>query len=600
MPDTQGHSRTKFAQLDLGPDLNDLGPHALVPFVARRLKRARVVWINERFWLGHGVDILDPVERGALETWLLDTYACCVPADVAPEEMEGPDRIFYADRYGASGGATHGGSGRCGINGRLNVKGIGRTPLVAAADVVNTQHSHGCVWLDEAIREALAGEICAAEYPHGAVPVVAVIDCGIRHKIAEWSFTGHRALIIRPNFVRLAHLQRSTFFGSAGTPQSDQHLDAQRTRDAVLNVWGPSHRRDTLGIQTKTLAQSMERFADQVAFSYVHRFYFGGISSSNLAIDGQVVDFGAFTFVPSWAKTIYNDELPRYGDEAASIRVLLQSLTFFQDKYLPEKEDVATIADAVLVQIYHSFGRYIAEACAPEQGAGAVADLVKLFRYYFSQQQKRTDYLDGRLRKSWIYRALKGGRSANPTSLNGEVVLAIKRILSSEGPLGHLSKKEIQGIMAGLRRWARPRPLLLHKGLVYHTRKLADQAGDAKNLAVRVHELIDQYLSISRRVWRDLPAGYIVVAQVCRGAGSAVLCRVPRSGKYIVILYGMITGGQYILFDQKWRQNSRLTPVALPGEGFTLNVPVKGRLSAAQDVKAQTGIDLPAMFVLEA
>jgi hypothetical protein len=229
-----------------------------------------------------------------------------------------------------------------------------------------------------------------------------------------------------------------------------------------------------------------------------------------------------------------------------------------------------------------------------------VANLVKLFRYYFSQQQKRTDYLVGRLRKSWIYRALKGGRPADPTSLNGEVVLAIKGILSPEGPLGHLSKKEVQGIMAGLRRWARPRPLLLHKSLVYHTRKMADKAGDAKNLAVRVHDLIDRYLSISRRVWRDLPTGYIIVAQVCRGAGSAVLCRVPKSGKYIVILYGMITGGQYILFGQKWFQNSRLPPpIALSGERFTLNVPVKGRLSAAQDVKAQTGIDLPTMFVLD-
>ncbi len=599
MPDSEAHG-IDFDALDLAPDLSHLGPHALVPFAARRLKRARIVWINEGFWLGHGVDVTQPMERRALESWLLNTYAYCVPDTVADENLTGPEQLFYADRYGGSNGTTHGGSGRCGIRGRLNVKGIGRTPLVAADEVVNIQHSHGCVWLDEAIRETLAGEVCAAEYPHGAIPVVAVIDCGIHHEISEWGFVGHRALIVRPNFIRLAHLQRSTYFGTAGTPQSDQYLDAQRTRDAISSVWGADNRRDSLGIATESLAQSMERFADQIAFSYVHRFYFGGISSSNLAVDGQVVDFGAFTIVPTWARTIYNDELPRFGDEAASIRGLLQSLGFFQEKYLPEKEDIGQIANAVLARIFQSFGQYMIEALALGENVQAAAPLVNVFRQYFSLQQKRTDRLDGRLRKDWLYRALTADKPADTASLNGKVVLAIRRMLSQDGPLKHLSKKDMQAVYAGLQRWALPRPLLQQQRLIYRTRHLTDMAGDAEDLPQRVQALMDRFLSKSLRVWRHLPQGHVVVAQACQSFSCVVLCLVPKTGKHVAVLYGIAVNGRHFLFGQQWLPRTGApSPVTLSDGRFALYVPVKGKMSAGDDVKAQTGINLPKLCAYE-
>src|SRR5206468_820219 len=108
---------------------------------------------------------------------------------------------FHADRYGATSGSAHGGSGRVGTNGPFNVKGLGRTPL--ASTMSDWQHSHGCLWLEEAVREAIYSEVADAEFPHGAVPVVAIIGTGIRHELEDGA-VGERALLVRPSFLRLA------------------------------------------------------------------------------------------------------------------------------------------------------------------------------------------------------------------------------------------------------------------------------------------------------------------------------------------------------------------------------------------------------------
>ena len=47
------------------------------------------------------------------------------------------------------------------------------TPLAGAG--ANWVHSHGCASVEEGIREAIFAEIASAEFPFGAVPVVAVL-----------------------------------------------------------------------------------------------------------------------------------------------------------------------------------------------------------------------------------------------------------------------------------------------------------------------------------------------------------------------------------------------------------------------------------------
>lgn len=194
-------------------------------FTAQRLKFARVAWLNERAWFLRGVDVSRLDIMRLLCEELIRNFAFVTPRLERLPSVDAPflsddSETFSADRYGGSFGTIHGGSGRCGSRLGLSVKGIGATPL--CSDEADWYHKHGCMWLEEAIREAVLGEIAALEFPHGAVPTLAIIDTGIRVVREDGSREAPRALVIRPEALRVAHMERSIFFGNAGEKTSDQ------------------------------------------------------------------------------------------------------------------------------------------------------------------------------------------------------------------------------------------------------------------------------------------------------------------------------------------------------------------------------------------
>ncbi|MHB1992682.1 hypothetical protein [Metallibacterium scheffleri] len=160
-PQTAGFDRTQLiAKIEDGlPTLTPLGVAAFAPFMAKRLRNPTLVWTNQRWFMKRGVDIASPVASAEIEAWLLSSFAFAIPLARDPEEAFADEwRTFRADRYGGGNGhVRHGGSGRVGTLGAFQVKGIGATPLVG--DIDNWSYSHGCLWLEEAIREAICGEI---------------------------------------------------------------------------------------------------------------------------------------------------------------------------------------------------------------------------------------------------------------------------------------------------------------------------------------------------------------------------------------------------------------------------------------------------------
>ncbi|WP_372389188.1 protein adenylyltransferase SelO family protein [Xanthomonas axonopodis] len=276
--------------------LYQLSQHLLVPFSTKKLPRARIVWMNRNWMRMQGMNLSRPSVRDELSSWLLSEYAVSSNiAELGENEVEA-STAFYADRYGASEGCLHGGSGRCGINGMFNAKGIGRTPLVSPG--VDWSHSHGLLTLCDAIREAIASEILSREMPHSVIPVVAIIDTGLDLPMSEDGFPTRCAILIRPNFLRVAHFERSIYFGTRGFEGSDQWADEHRVREMYLSIERACSK-DNMGAE-HALVETFTRIVSQVGHSQAHRIWNGRPGSDSFAIDGSFLDFGNFRALPDW------------------------------------------------------------------------------------------------------------------------------------------------------------------------------------------------------------------------------------------------------------------------------------------------------------
>jgi hypothetical protein len=298
-----------------GVDLSRHGPHLLSSFCAYKLSRPKVLWIN-RQWLAEVLGTkANAIDWSCISSWLIDEfgYAVPLPGDSQSDFMS-DRKEFFADRYGDDALTPHGGSGRVGTFGSFQIKGIGPTPLVGRhADWL---HNHGCLWLEEGIREAVVGELIRTLFPVGSVPVLALIDTGIDARFTLDSPDRRRTILVRPSFFRPAHMQRAPMFiPLVGDRVTEQFIDARRTRDMVATFGTSAH-----------LREFVEASARQVGYAYFHRCFLGGMLSSNWTLDGRVADFGGITNVPNWDAVQVVPGLPHFGSEAKEIEVALESI----------------------------------------------------------------------------------------------------------------------------------------------------------------------------------------------------------------------------------------------------------------------------------
>lgn len=349
-----------------------------VAFPVRRFKAAEIVWLNRRWFAAAGIGSAD---EPALLRHLLDDYALGVDGpDIGDDVFTGPERLLYADRYGAGSGSSHGGSGRVGARGPFNVKGVGRTPLVSRG--ADWQHSHGNLWLEEAIREAIFGEIVAAEFPHGAIPVVAIIATGIEHVLEDGQERGERALAIRPQFLRVAHLQRSIFFGSSGHSGSDQVHDAARVAAVWGRLWLPEFAPLRLAFAAPDLYGTFLRLGEQYGFGHAVRIWPGPIFSSNIGLDGRLLDFGSMRALPGWSRARGKFASHSFGGESPLVAGLARSLASLGLKH-GRPVDADTLVGAFQTGLGRGFDGALDRHGVAGHDRPALHDL-------FAQQQRRT------------------------------------------------------------------------------------------------------------------------------------------------------------------------------------------------------------------
>lgn len=256
-----------------------------------------------------------------------------------------------ADRYGGPGIGHNGGSGRAAVVNSYHVKGIGRTPLVSA--LTDDAHASGGAYLEECVREVIFSELAGAEFPGGTVPVLAVIDTGLVQvwKLESGAYPERRCLLVRPAFLRPAHFERARAYIS--DDPADGYADAQRVEHAfrvAIERWGQN--------ALSTIYEHLWlTWAEQLAYAFIHRLPHGGDSTSNIALNGRLLDFGGMTAVPSLARISLTWGAATTGDELLTLMQALTShaklLGRYVDASLASKEAIDHMASVVVQRYRH-------------------------------------------------------------------------------------------------------------------------------------------------------------------------------------------------------------------------------------------------------
>lgn len=484
-------------------------------FSAQRLKFAKVAWLNERAWFLKGVDVSCPKIKGQLCEEITRNFAFVTPRLERLPSVDAPflsndGETFNADRYGGSFGTIHGGSGRCGSRLGLSVKGIGATPL--CSDEADWYHKHGCMWLEEAIREAVLGEIAALEFPHGAVPILAIIDTGIRVIREDGSREAPRALVIRPEALRVAHLERSIFFGSGGTETSDQYLDAQRVKRMILQNFLPASGSPQ---PAKAVAETFGKIADQIGFGWANRLFHGGYFSSNVCADGRLIDFGSFRAMPSWDATATVTRGSPFGQDFALVDPALDAVSFYVSKYASGQPiSQNSLKSAYRIRARKFLREEISRTIDPlgDLDADVSIQLIQALTRLFDRQQENYSPFSGTepKRSSWLSPDLSG------IGTDQEIRLVLLKGLES----GLVKSTEVRKVVRRLRWLSKQRHLLYRANLQrlvnrFIQRTSLDTSTISEPLALQ--NFISRIVTASRRRWKNT----IDMSEVAGVAGDA-------------------------------------------------------------------------------
>jgi hypothetical protein len=526
-------TRAESRRLEAGlVRLEEWGPRMLVPFQARQLRHSTVLWTNRRWFFERQFDLARPDTRQRMEAWLVDEFAYAIPrAGDSQSAFTHRAKTLHADRYGSSTGRTpHGGSGRVATIGAFQAKGIGVTPLVGTGG--DREHSHGCCSIEEAIREAIYSEVAAAEYPHGAVPVIAILATELSLPEPDPS---KRAIVVRPAVLRIAHAERAPLFMESLTGyRNSQPDDASRTRD-VIQRW---IKHAVIG-----LPELVSRIAEQVAFGQVHRMFSGGFFSSNLTVDGAIMDYGGMRALPDWRNARNLDGVAGFGDEMKIVDKMIESLAFYFAKYKPKHSAAPAFGAALRRCAQQAHERAFAREClriwnVPADATAALgADIVQRLRHYFSSQQRQQvnykhDVPDP---FSWLHDDI--GAPAE-----SETLRAISAALHQS--FANLPDCDERCWRAWITadRYLMPRESLYREALKARIEQLTV-------IPTEVREFVRATVASGRRHWPKLPSDLTVLAQVSYEGSTALLCDEFTTRRQVYWLEGLCVQDCLILFD---------------------------------------------------
>ncbi|HEX8068809.1 MAG TPA: hypothetical protein VF546_02580 [Pyrinomonadaceae bacterium] len=262
----------------------------------------RVVWCNFELARALGFDVpASNCMTPEFHAQLLEALSYRVPEPGAAIDARKRTIKLYADKYGGEGVRPALGAGRAGFlpYGNLCMKGIGLTPLFKHDDPDDFEHSHGGLTMDEAIAEALFGEVNANLFTQGSARILAIIDHGEFITYPE----GHkvpRVLAARAGTqLRPAHLLASR----VRRPGARLALFVRITRATGQLVTRPQPAAG--GPETPDVKATMLRVVDDHARTSAEQFRWrvihGALSSSNMELSGAMLDLATESTQPRTA-----------------------------------------------------------------------------------------------------------------------------------------------------------------------------------------------------------------------------------------------------------------------------------------------------------
>jgi hypothetical protein len=293
----------------------------------------------ELLWSGHGLD----------QDQMVNAYSFCAPLSNDEAALFSSESVSSkSERYGGAGIGVNGGGVRCSNFNNGSVKGVG------AGDLGGTGapywHSYGGASLRECIKEIIWSKLFQVALPFGAVESCALLGMSstvpIRYKTEHGESNSRRVLLVRPEFLRLAHFLPASYFRPSKLFSAQNVNDEVRTANALANLTTISV--VALGAQKtmapiETLAELFRRYAMQSASSRAKRLIHGAISPSNIALDGRQLDFGMCSSVSTHGRFIIARGNP---DSWMQHRFIADSI--FDICFLLTKYEVFSPSDAQL------------------------------------------------------------------------------------------------------------------------------------------------------------------------------------------------------------------------------------------------------------
>jgi len=203
--------------------------------------------------------------------------------------------ILHAEMYGGVGVGKNLGGVRCGNLAEFQIKGIGKNLL--AHNEAPQKHSNGTLSLLDGAIEAIYAQVLSRLLPHGVVSIFALSATGQQKAYCEYSGDSDKhltwgALLVRQQALRPAHFLRNA---SLSKEDSKYFIsDYNRTKNMNLRM---KKKFSSIKEFHSFLSHSLEKHAQQFAFSYIARIIHGGISPSNLTFEGSWLDLNTAGFL---------------------------------------------------------------------------------------------------------------------------------------------------------------------------------------------------------------------------------------------------------------------------------------------------------------
>lgn len=276
-------------------DINDF-PENLVDYECVRIRDTRTVWLNA----ASTESLADVLDAGAPATsfaryfsYVPESNRCFGEAELDPRDR----RVYRAERYGGRGVGDNGGGGRAGNIGQFQAKGIGPNPLARGS---STWHSYGSLNLIDAAYEAIYSTVLDGILPMGCARIHGVIhtsrggalqSLNAATKDAELLPTSG-AIVVRERTLRPAHFMHAEHFAppkEAGLMREPLRIRAAHRR---LKTRFESHNHFI-----QYLGKFILSSAKQFGFARAARIAHGGVTPSNICLDGRWIDLTEARFL---------------------------------------------------------------------------------------------------------------------------------------------------------------------------------------------------------------------------------------------------------------------------------------------------------------